>query len=109
MATVASVVFAGNPNPKVAVINQKQPGMFKLIYEGAQTGKVKMNIFNSVGTVVYSETMTGISGFTRPVNFAGVEYGEYTIEIADAVGKQSQKINYTKQVAVKKTTRSESK
>jgi hypothetical protein len=101
MAMAASIVFAGNPNPKVAVINQKQPGIFKLIYEGAKEGKVKMNIFNSTGTMIYSETINSISGFSRPVNFAGLEYGEYTIEIADAVGKQSQKVNYKGQSIVK--------
>jgi hypothetical protein len=97
MTMVASIVFAENPNPKVAVIGQKKPGTFKLIYEGANQGKVKMNIFDKNGSIIYSETLHGIRGFVRPVNFTGLEYGEYTIEISDAVGKQSQKVNYISQ------------
>jgi hypothetical protein len=101
MTLGASIAFAANPNPQIAVIGQKKPGTFKVIYEGAKEGKIKMNIFDKSGSVIYSETIHGIRGFIRPVNFTGLEYGEYTIEIADAVGKQSQKISYVSQKSVK--------
>jgi len=94
IALISSVAFATEPNPKVAVISQKQSGTFKVIYEGAQQGKVKMNIRNSSGETVFTETINGLNGFIRPVNFTGLEFGEYTIEIVDGAGKQEQTVNY---------------
>jgi hypothetical protein len=92
IAMVASVAFATEPNPKVAVVGQKQSGTYKVIYGGE--GKVKMNIRNSAGETLFTETITSSNGFIRPVNFSGLEFGEYTIEIADAAGKQVQKVQY---------------
>lgn len=92
IAMVASVAFATEPNAKVAVVGQKQAGTFKVIYNGE--GKVKMNILNSEGQVLFTETINTTKGFVRPVNFSGLAFGEYTIEIADASGKQIQKIQY---------------
>lgn len=91
---VASAVFAGNPNPKVAVINQKQTGTFKVIYEGVKAGKVKLNILDSKGAVVYAETMNNVSGFIRPVNFRGLAFGEYTIQIVDGTSTEATKVTY---------------
>ena len=94
IALVSSVAFATEPTSKVAVINQKQSGTFKVIYEGAHQGKVKLNIRNSSGETVFTETINGLAGFIRPVNFTGLEFGEYTIEIADETGTVTQVINY---------------
>lgn len=102
LAMVASVAFATEPTSKVVVINQKQAGTYKVIYEGAQQGKVKMNIRNSSGETVFTETINGLNGFIRPVNFSGLEFGEYTIEIADAAGKQTQTVNYQNTAVVAK-------
>ncbi len=95
MAFVSVAAVAADPvGPKVVVINQKEAGIFKVIYEGAQTGKVSLKIFNDSGKVVFAETINGTDGFIRPVNFSGMEAGEYTIEVADAFGKQVQKLSY---------------
>jgi hypothetical protein len=93
IAMVASVAFAQESNSTVAVVSQKQTGTFKVIYSGTES-KVKMNIRNTEGETVFAETISGVNGFIRPVNFTGLEFGEYTIEIADATGKQAQKVNY---------------
>jgi len=92
IAMVASVAFATEPNAKVAVVGQKQAGTYKVIYNGE--GKVKMSIFDDKGEVIFMETISTTKGFVRPVNFSGLAFGEYTIEIADASGKQIQKIQY---------------
>jgi len=96
MAFVSVAAVAADPvGPKVVVINQKESGIFKVIYEGAKAGRVSMKIFDKAGKVVFAETINGVEGFILPVNFAGMEAGEYTIEVADASGKQVQKVNYT--------------
>ncbi|MBN8575323.1 MAG: T9SS type A sorting domain-containing protein [Cytophagales bacterium] len=95
MMVVSAAVVAADPvGPKMVVVNQKDAATFKVIYEGGQTGKLTLRILNSDGKKVVSETINGVDGFMRSVNFAGMEAGEYTIEVADANGKQSQKVVY---------------
>lgn len=103
-ALVSSIAFANEPGiPKVVVINQKETGMFKVIYEGAKKGAVKMSIVNNEGTIVFAETVYGTDGFVRPVNFKGMEPGQYTIEIADGNGTHAQKVEYAVEGKSKKT------
>ncbi len=92
---VSAVTFAnGNDRPRVAVVSQKNPASFKVIYAGEKVGNVKMTILNEKGEVLFSETTKGVSGFMRPVNFAGMTAGEYTIEVSDENGKEVQKVMY---------------
>jgi len=98
--TVAAVIvastfaFAGTPTSKVVVVNQNNSEVFKVIYEGTLVGKVTLKVYDQSGKLLVMETTQGLSKFMRPVNFAGMEPGEYNIEITDANGTQSQKVNY---------------
>lgn len=98
--TVAAVIvastftFAGNPTSKVVVVNQNNSEIFKVIYEGTTAGKVTLKVYDSKGNQLLSEITKGLDKFMRPVNFAGMEAGEYSIEITDANGTQTQKVNY---------------
>ena len=97
----ASVVFASEPgNFKVSILNQKESGIFKLIYEGEKSGNVKLNILDDAGVVIYRETIKDVASFTRPINFNGMNYGEYTIELVDNSGKKVQKVTYSNATAV---------
>jgi hypothetical protein len=100
VATFVSVLaFAKDPGtPQVVVVNQKS-GVFKVIYDGQKSSKVTMRILSANGTEVFSENLGIVSGFVRPVNFTGMADGEYTIEIADNAGTQSQKVTYSKEVS----------
>jgi flagellar hook assembly protein FlgD len=96
MTTVSVAALAADPvGPRVVVINQKESGIFKVIYEGVKAGKVTLKIYNQNGSVLFSETLKNVDGFIRPVNFKAMDAGEYTIEVTDASGKQVQKIDYT--------------
>ncbi len=99
MLSVFSVAaFAIDPvGPKVVVVNQKEAGLYKVIYQGDQAGKVSLKIYNDSRELVFSENTYRTSGFIRPVNFTGMAAGEYTIELVDATGKFSQKVKYTYQ------------
>jgi hypothetical protein len=97
-----TMAFAFGPiSPRIVVISQKNSGMFKVIYEGEKTGHVKMNILDTKGRVIFSETTESSGGFIRPVNFGGMQPGEYTIEVIDGKGKQIEKLNYTSVNSVK--------
>jgi len=91
----SAFTFATTPASKVAVINQNQSGVYKLIYEGATAGKVTLKIYDNSSNVIFSETKKGLSKFILPLNFTGLEEGEYSIEIADETGTQIRKVNYT--------------
>lgn len=95
MALVSVAALAADPvGPKMVVVNQKDPSTFKVIYEGTQTGKLTLRILDSEGKKVVAETISGVDGFMRTVNFGGMAAGEYTIEVIGVNGKQVQKINY---------------
>lgn len=95
VALVTGVAAAADPvGPKVVIINQKEAGVFKVIYEGAQAGKVNLKIADQDGVTLFRETLNNVDRFIRPVNFKNMETGEYTIEVSDAFGKFVQKVNY---------------
>jgi len=95
VAIVTGAAAAADPiGPKVVVLSQKQSGIFKVIYEGAKVGRVNLKISDQAGVIVFNESISGVDGFVRPVNFKGMAAGEYTIEVSDASGKQIQKVNY---------------
>jgi hypothetical protein len=98
---VSTAAFSNGPGPRVAVVSQKNPATFKVIYAGTEAGKVRMTIFNQQDEVVFTETSKNADGFMRNVNFEGMTPGEYTIEIASKEGKQAQKIVYARNTAVK--------
>jgi len=95
MAFVSVAAVAADPvGPKVVIVNQKEAGIYKVIYEGGQAGRVTMKIYNSAGKVVLDESYKGMEGFMLPLNFSGMKPGEYTIEVANASGKQTKTVSY---------------
>jgi Secretion system C-terminal sorting domain len=91
---VSVFAFANEPgNPRIAVVSPKT-GIYKVIYEAVKEGKVSVKIFSSNGEQVFGEVIKSTNGFMRPVNFKGMEPGEYTIEIASGENTQTQKVSY---------------
>lgn len=83
-------------NKGLAVVPVKGSEIFKVIYKGETAGRVKLNLYNVNGIMVFSESFSGTDGFIRPLNFKGLEAGEYTIELVDASGKKTEKVSYNK-------------
>ena len=107
MFSSAVVTFGKEESGKagLAVVPVKGTETFKVIYKGETAGKVKLTILDKSGIVVFTETINSINGFIRPVNFSGLPFGEYTVELADASGKKVEKVNYIPQVSSIKTVR----
>lgn len=83
--------------PKVAglaIVPVKGSGTYKVIYRGETSGRVKLNVYNYKSEVVFSETIDANDGFIRPLNFAGLEAGVYTVELIDSKGRRTERINY---------------
>ena len=92
---ISSVALADEPgSPKLVVLSQKESGLYKVIYESPKSSKVKMTILDSNGEAIYTESLRVEDGFILPVNFKGLSFGEYSIEVADGASKQVQKVNY---------------
>ena len=87
---VASASFAADPS--LAVVNSKE-NVVKVIYRSEATENVRLKIYNQSGEVVFAETIKGQNGFILPVNFTGLPYGEYKVEITGKNGKKSQTID----------------
>jgi hypothetical protein len=95
---VSSVAAAfGKEEPANAkgmvVVPVKNSEVFKVIYKGENTGKVKLNVYSG-SQVVFSETFNHTDGFIRPLNFSGLKPGAYTVEVVDAFGKKSENIMF---------------
>lgn len=94
IAAAITAVGKDEPGLGMAVVPVKGTEVFKVIYKGGNTNKVKLNVYNSASQIVFSETMNGVDGFIRPLNFTGLQFGEYTIELSDASGKRTEKVSY---------------
>ena len=95
MAGAVTAVGKDEPsNAGLAVVPVKGSQVFRVIYKGESASKVKLNVYNSSSQVIFSETVNSNGGFIRPLNFSGLKFGEYTIELTDASGKKSEKVNY---------------
>lgn len=80
-------------NTALAVVASKGSEVVKVIYKGSN-GRVKLNIYNAASQLVFSETRNVQQGFILPLNFAGLSAGTYTVELVDATGVKSEKVNY---------------
>lgn len=95
MAGAVTAVGKDEPrNAGLAVVPVKGSEVFRVIYKSESASKVKLNVYNASSQVVFSEVVNSNGGFIRPLNFSGLQFGEYTIELTDASGKKSEKVNY---------------
>lgn len=81
-------------NAGMAVVSSSGSEIVKVIYKGENAGRVKLNIYDSKSKIVFTDTRNSAEGFILPLNFSALEFGEYTIELTDASGTRSEKINY---------------
>lgn len=78
----------------LAVLQSRNSKIVKVIYKGESAGRVQLNLYNANSKLVFTETFASINGFIRPLNFANLAPGEYTVELIDANGKKVEKIVY---------------
>jgi hypothetical protein len=97
MVLAAALTAVGKDEPGslgLAVVPVKGSEVFKVIYKSESPSKVKLSVYNAASEVVFTETMSSVGGFIRPLNFSGLAFGEYTIELTDAAGKKTEKVSY---------------
>ena len=100
----AAVAAVGKEEPgstKMAVVAVKGSEVVKVIYKTETAGKVKLSVYNAASKVVFTETRNSNEGFILPLNFAGLQSGQYTVELVDAAGTKSEKFDYQPSAVVK--------
>src|SRR3990170_1372206 len=91
------VTTFGSDEPRKAglvVVPMKGSETFRVIYKSENTNKVKLNIYNLNSKLIFSEVINESNGFILPLNFKGLAFGEYTLEVIDALGKKIERISY---------------
>ena len=89
-----SVVATAYDGPEMTIVAGKGSEVFKVIYKGGTSRKVKLNVINSRGRTIHSTSLAGKDGFICPLNFKGLPSGNYTIELIDGQGSHQQEVNY---------------
>lgn len=97
--SVNAVAKEDPSNVTFAVVPVKGSAVYKVIYKKEGSTRVKVNLYNSAGQVVFTETINQ-DGFIRPLNFAGLAPGEYTFEAVDGTSKVVEKIVFNREAAV---------
>jgi flagellar hook assembly protein FlgD len=98
---VLMVIGVAVASAQTVAVEKKSSNVFKITYKDETAGKVKVSIFNAAGTEVFAETFKEVKSFARPLNFGGMEQGEYTVEVVANNGKKVEKINYTLESSLK--------
>lgn len=97
MILAAAITAVGKDEPAalgLAVVPVKGSEVFRVIYKSEVPSKVKLSVYDANAQVVFSENLGSVGGFIRPLNFSGLAFGEYTIELTDASGKRTEKVSY---------------
>jgi hypothetical protein len=92
----AAVAAVGKDEPStgLAVVAVKGSEVVKVIYRAETAGRVKLKVYDAASNVVFTETRNSNEGFILPLNFKGLQAGQYTVELVDAAGTKTEKINY---------------
>jgi hypothetical protein len=101
LVAVSTTAFA-NDAPGLTVVSLKGSDIFRVIYKGASTGKVKFNILDAQGKKIHTQTVNGLDGFILPINFKGLRSGDYTFEVVDNAGTHREKVTFTQVSDMKK-------
>lgn len=95
LVAVAMVMVAAVSNAQSLAVAKQGANVFKITYRNEDAGKVNLRIYKDDGSLVFNETLKDVKSFARPLNFKGMEQGEYRVELTNAAGKQVEKINYS--------------
>jgi len=82
-------------SPASLSVTASSSKVFKIAYTNAETGTVKVSIYDAANQLMFVEVLNNVASFVRPYNFSELPEGEYTIVVSDKNGKQAEKINYT--------------
>ncbi len=96
LVIVAAVTAIGKDEPTLgmAILSANGSDVVRVIYKGETAGKVKINIYDASSKLVFTENRNSVEGFILPLNFSGLQFGKYKIELTDASGTKAETVDY---------------
>ncbi len=85
-----SIAAFGTGKKNSCLITSSGNGTFTVHYQGDQTGKVLVAIYDNKKNLLFTEVILNVNMFSRPYNFTGLPSGEYSVIIEDTTGKQEE-------------------
>jgi hypothetical protein len=82
MVIANASVMAQDSSPSFDIINQEGSSVYKLVYKSPGQGKVNLKIADKSG-IIYTELLSFTDKFSYPLDFSGMNKGEYTITLSD--------------------------
>lgn len=92
-ASVSTLANKPGDEYGLAAFPVKESESYKVIYEGENTEKVKLSVYNDRSERIFSRSLVA-KGFIQPLNFQDLQAGEYTIEIVAGKTRETVKVNY---------------
>jgi len=93
-ASVSTLANKPGDEYGLAAFAVKESATYKIIYEGENTEKVKLSVYNNRSERIFSHSLV-TNGFIQPLSFEGLEAGEYTVEVVAGKSRETIKINHT--------------
>src|SRR5688572_24033051 len=105
LVLVSSVAFASEANEtKLVVVRNQASDVFKVIFESQNYVFATVNIFDKAGNLVFQQDVKGKNGFILPMNFTGLTYGEYSIEVKQGSNSWKHAVNFEAAPRVEKSS-----
>lgn len=92
-ASVSTLANKPGDEYGLAAYPVKESETYKVIYEGQNTERVRLNVYNTKSEKIFSHSII-TKGFIQPLSFQGLEAGEYTVEIVAGKTRETVKINH---------------
>jgi hypothetical protein len=91
--SVGAVAKEDPSNIAFAVVPVKGSDVFKVIYKNEGESRVKLNLYNAAGELIFSENISN-NKFIRPLNLSGLKAGEYTVVVSEGSSRVSETFSY---------------
>lgn len=93
MVMATASVVAQDPSPSFEILNRPGSSVYKLVYKAPGKGRVNVKISGKDG-VLYSEMINFTDQFIFPLDFKGMNFGEYSVEVSDKKTRLKEELVY---------------
>lgn len=96
-ASVSTLANKPGDEYGLAAFAVKESETYKIVYEGENTQKVRLNVYNDKSQRIFSQSVVS-KGFIQPLSFEGLDAGQYTVEIVAGKTRETITINHARRL-----------